>query len=157
MVAQGDAVLKGLESPILKFEDLSASEADQMIVMVAFGCGFVPSLSVRKFSLGGKTEAGQKLQGPVDGGISDPGIGLGYLGINLGEVLVAGGAEKDLEDFLPLSGRLEPSLGEEFFEPVRKHKNLYLKLKFIFILRDFPLPVNPCDQVAQAPPVQRKN
>ena len=47
-----------------------------MIVVAPFGGAFVSGLSVRKFPLGGKAQTSQELQGPVDGGIPDPGIGF---------------------------------------------------------------------------------
>ena len=105
-MAFGDPLLKGLHSILFKFDDLAASKTDQMVVMSSFGGGFVSGLSVTKFSLGGEAQAGEKLKVPIDCGITDLRIGLGDLGIDLCQILVAGGVKEDVENFRPLTGGL---------------------------------------------------
>ena len=72
------------------------------------------------------------------------GLAFGYPGVDLGEVLVAGRIEKDAGGSPPAAG--SPSAFLPRASPLNRsgfHKNLYLKLNFNFILRDFLLPVNP--------------
>ena len=83
VVVLGDAILKGFKRLILEFNDPSAIETDQVIMMGPFRGGFIPSLSIRKFPLGGQTETGEKSQGPINRRVTDFGVRCGHLGINL--------------------------------------------------------------------------
>lgn len=105
-VALGNAILKCFEGIILEFNNLSTLEADQMIMVLLSLGGFILSLSIRKFSLGGQAETGEKLQGPVDGGVAYLRMDLRHLGIDLSKVLMARGIEKDIKNLFPLPGRL---------------------------------------------------
>ena len=131
-VMAGNAVLKCFEGVIFKFQDLSAVEADQVIMMASLSHRFVSGLSVGKFSLNGKTKTGQELEGPIDGGIADFGIDLGHLGVNLGEVSMARRTEEYPEDFFPLSGRLEPLRGNQSLEKRGAHKKRDFEIDFQF-------------------------
>jgi hypothetical protein len=108
-VALGDLFLQGFKGLILKLKDLPALEADQVVVMRSFVSAFIPCFTIRKLALRGQTQAGQELEGPVDGGVPDLGVGLGDLGIDLTEVPVPGLPQKNLDNFFPLPGGLEPS------------------------------------------------
>jgi hypothetical protein len=136
MVILGNAVLKRFESVILKFKDLSAVEADQVIMMASLSHRFVSGLSIRKFPLDGKTKTGQELESPIDSGIANLGIRLGHLGVNLGEVSVAVRTEKDPQDLLPLFGRFQTFHGNQRLKKMGAHKKQILKLIFIFILKE---------------------
>jgi hypothetical protein len=89
-VTLGNAILKGFKCWVLEFNNLSAIETDQVIMVAPFRSGFISGLSVSKFSLGGQTETCEEPQGAVNGGIADFGIGFGDLGINLGKALMPG-------------------------------------------------------------------
>jgi hypothetical protein len=98
----GDCILEGFEGLILKFNNVSAIQTDQVIVMASFQGGFIPGLSVGKFSLGRQAETGEELQGAIDRHVADFRIDFGDLRIDLGKVFVSGGTEKDFEDLFPL-------------------------------------------------------
>jgi len=107
MVTLGNAILKCFEGFILEFDNPAALEADQMI-MVALALGrFILGLSIRPFPLGGQTQTGEKLQGSIDRRIANLGIHLGHLGIDLTQVLMSRGVEKDPENLFPLFGRFQ--------------------------------------------------
>jgi hypothetical protein len=106
-VTLGNAILKGFKCWVLEFNNLSAIETDQVIMVAPFRSGFKSGLSVSEFSLGGQTETSEEPQGAVNGGIADFGIGFCDLGINLGKALMPGRIQKDIEDLFPLSGRLQ--------------------------------------------------
>ncbi len=110
-------MLKGFEDLVFKFDNLPTAQADQMVMVGALGSGFVSGLSVGKLSLGGETQAGEKLEGPVDRCIADLRVHLDHLGIDLSEVFMAGGVEEDIEDLRPLTGGLEPLFGDEGLKP----------------------------------------
>jgi hypothetical protein len=105
-VTLGNAILKGFKGRVLKLDNPAAIKADQVVVMAPFGSRFIPGLSISKFSLGRQTEAGEKLQGAVNGCVANFGICLNDLGINLGKVPMAGRVQKDIEDLFPLPGCL---------------------------------------------------
>jgi len=107
LMTSGDSGLKGFECLILEFDNLSAVQTDQVVVMTSLESGFIPGLSVNKFSLGCQAEASEELQGTIDGDIADFRISFSDLCINLCKVLVSGGIEKDGEDLFPLFGRLQ--------------------------------------------------
>jgi hypothetical protein len=137
-----NSLLKGFNRLLFEFDDLATSEADQMVMMGSFGGGFVPGLPIGKFSLGGEAQTGEKLKGPIDGGITDLGIDPGYLGIDLRKVLMAGGVQEDVENVRSLPGGLQPFLGDQGFKLVRLHGFSFLKLNFKFILPVSPAFVN---------------
>jgi hypothetical protein len=141
-MASRNSLLKGFNRLLFEFDDLAASETNQMVVMGSLGGGFVPGLSIGKFSLGGEAQAGEKLKGPIDGGITDLRVDFRHLGIDLRKILMSGGVEEDIENFYPLPGGLQPLLGDEGFKSVRLHDSSFLKLNFNFILRDDPFFVN---------------
>jgi hypothetical protein len=105
-VALGDAILEGFKSLILEFDNFPTLKADQVIMVALSLSRFILGLSIREFSLSGQAKAGEKLQRSIDGGIANFRIDLRYLGIDLSQVLVAGGIEKDIENLFPLFGRL---------------------------------------------------
>jgi hypothetical protein len=106
-VTLGNAVLKGFHVFIFEFDDLSTLKADQVIMMALSRSGFVSGLSIRKFSLDCKTGAGKELQGTINCGIANFGIGFYDLGVDLREVFVALRVEEDVKDFLPLFGCIQ--------------------------------------------------
>jgi hypothetical protein len=93
-------------------------------------------LSTGKFSLGRQAKTGKKLQSPINSGVSNFGIDLCHLSVDLGKVLVTRGVEKDVEDLLPLFCRLQPFPGDPLFKSIGFNKEPFLKLKFNFILID---------------------
>jgi hypothetical protein len=121
-VTLGNAILEGFKGRVLKLDNPTAIKADQVVVMTPFGSRFIPGLSVSKFSLGRQTEASEKLQGAVNSRVANLGICLNNLGINLGEVLVAGRVQKDIEDFFPLLGCLQPFFVDLCFEEIVFHR-----------------------------------
>ena len=115
-VPLGDISLKCFQGLVFKFNNLTAPEADEVIVMAPSRDRFVPGLSVSKFAFLGQTEAGEKLQGSINRRITNPRIGLRYQGIDLSKILVPRGAQKDIENLLSLLGRLQPAVRNRRFE-----------------------------------------
>jgi len=111
-MTSGNSALKGFECSILEFNNPSAIQTDQVIVMAPFRSGFISGLSVSKFSLSSQAETSEKFKGTIDGDVADFRIGSGDLGINLCEVLMPGGIEEDGEDLFPLFGGLQPFFGD---------------------------------------------
>jgi hypothetical protein len=135
-VMPGDAVLKGFDGLVLEFDNPSAIKANEVIMVALFRCGFIPGLPIGKFPLGCQTKTGKELQGSIDGGIANFGIHFRHLRVDLGEILMAGRVEEDVEDLLPLLGCLQPFSRDPFLEKIGFHWPI-LKLKFNFILREF--------------------
>ena len=133
----GDAVLEGFKGFVLKLDDLSTPEADQMIMVPLFRSRFIPSLSVGKFPLSGQPQTGQEFQGSIDGGVPNLGMGLRHLGVNLSQVFMARGIEKDIENLFPLFGCLQTLCRDPSFEVCCFNERTFLKLNFNFILIDF--------------------
>jgi hypothetical protein len=107
----GDVALQGFKGLVLEFNDLSTSEADEVIMMVSPDRGLISGLPITEPSLGCQTETGEELQGPINGGHPDFRVCFRHLGMNLREILVAGRVEEDLEDLFPLFGRFQPFFG----------------------------------------------
>ena len=105
-VTLGNVILKCFEGVVLEFNNLPTPEADQMIMVALSLGGFILGLSIRKFPLGGQAKTSEKLQGSIDRRVTDLGIDLCHLGIDLSQVPMARGVEKDIKDLLPLPGRL---------------------------------------------------
>jgi hypothetical protein len=120
-VTLGNAILKCFEGFVLEFDNLATLEADQVIMVGLSLRGFILSLSIRKFPLGGQAQTGEKLQGSINRRIANFGIDLGHLGIDLSQILMSRGVEKDVENLFPLFGRLQafsrsPGLEEILFD-----------------------------------------
>jgi len=126
MIALGDSILKGFQGLILELNDLSATEADQMIMMTVLGDGFVTGLAVGELPLGCQPKTGQELQGSINGGVANFGIDFRDPGINLGQVLMAGRVEKDVDNLFALFGCLQPLAGNPGF------KEIFLNGKVLF-------------------------
>lgn len=131
-MASCDPVLKGFESIVFKFDDLPTAQADEMVMVGSLVGGFVPGLSIGKFSLGGQTQAGEKLKGPIDRGVTDLRIHPGHPGMDLRKALMAGGVEEDVKDLGPLPGGLEPLFGDQGFKSVGFHGCPLFEIEFQF-------------------------
>jgi hypothetical protein len=79
---------------------------------------FILSLSIRPFPLGGQAKMGEKLQGSIDRRIADLGIHLGHLGIDLTQILMSRGLEKNLENLFPLFGGFQTFSGSPHLEEI---------------------------------------
>ena len=131
-MAPRNPMLKGFKPIVFKFEDLSTAQADEMVMVGSLGSGFVSGLTIGKFSLGGETQAGEKLEGPIDRGITDLRIRLGHLGIDLRKVLMACGVEEDVEDLCPLPGGLEPLFRNQSLKLIELHGFPLFEIEFQF-------------------------
>jgi hypothetical protein len=131
-MASGNPVLMGFENLIFEFDYFAAPEADQMIVVASFAGGFIPGLSIIEFPPCGQTQAGEKLEGPIDRGITDLRIRLGHLGIDLRKVLMACGVEEDVEDLCPLPGGLEPLFRNQSLKLIGLHGFPLFEIEFQF-------------------------
>ncbi len=107
-VTLGDPPLEGFQCLVLEFNDLSAIEANEVIMVGPFRSRFKSRLSVGEFSLGGQTETCEEFQSAINGGVTNSWIGFGDLGVNLREALVPGRIQEDVEDLFPLSRCLQP-------------------------------------------------
>ena len=117
--AFGNRVLEGFDGFVLKFYDLPAPETDEVIMMPRTGDGFISGFSISEFSFLGQTQLGEEFEGPVNGGVANLRVDFRHKGMNLAEVLVPGGVKEDIEDFLTLSGRLQPPTGNPVFKSLR--------------------------------------
>ena len=120
-VTQGNAILKCFEGFVLEFDNLPTLETDQVIMVALALSRFILGRSIRPFPLGGQTQTGEKLQGSIDRRIADLRIHLGHLGIDLTQILMSRGVEKDPENLFSLFGRFQalsrsPHLEEILFE-----------------------------------------
>ncbi len=82
-VAMSDLALHGFHVVVLKFNDLSTLETDQVIMVGSPRSGFISGFPIDKFPLNGKAGPGEELQCPINGRIPDLGIDLYDLGIDL--------------------------------------------------------------------------
>jgi len=120
-VAFGYLILKGFEGIVFEFDNLSAIETDQVIMVTALCGGFVPGLPIGKFPLDSQTQTGEKFEGAIDGRIANFRVCLNHLGVNLGQVLVAWQIEKDIEDLFTLTGRFESLSGDQGLPLIELH------------------------------------
>ena len=90
MITPCNPVLEGLDCPVLKFDDFSAPEADEVVVMSLSGNGLVPGLPIREFSFLGQAQSHEEFQGPIDRGVPDFRMDLGHPGVDLGKVFMTG-------------------------------------------------------------------
>jgi hypothetical protein len=107
-VTIGNTALEGFNRFIFEFHNLPTPETDQVIVMSSASDRFISRLTVSKFSFLRQPQAGEEFQGPVNRGISDFGVGLDNLGVNLGKVPVAVGTEEEVKNLLALLRGFEP-------------------------------------------------
>jgi hypothetical protein len=73
LIGAANLILELLYPTVFKLENLSAVEADQMVVMTR-GNLFKSGPSPSKFPLEGQTRLGEQPQGPVNGCVSDGGV-----------------------------------------------------------------------------------
>ncbi len=103
-----DTFLERFECVVLELDDFSATQTDQVIVMPFFRDGFIPCFTVREFAFLCEPQTGKKFKRSIDRGVSDLGVDPGDKRIDLGKILVARRAQKNVEDLLPLFGRVQP-------------------------------------------------
>jgi hypothetical protein len=84
MTTLSDVLLEGFQGLIFKFNDLSTTEADQVIMVISFGDRFVTRFAVGELPLGREPKTGEELQGSINGGKSNFGIDFRDPGVNLG-------------------------------------------------------------------------
>jgi hypothetical protein len=107
-VPLSNPILEGFKSLVLKFNNLSALETDQVIMMAPSRSGFISGLSIGKFSLNCKARTGEELQGSINGRITNFRIDLHDLGVDLSKVLMSVRVKEDVKDLLPLFSCLQP-------------------------------------------------
>lgn len=117
-VTLGNAVLKVFKSLILKFDDLSTRETDEVIVMIPGQNRFILGRAIGKFPFSSQAQTGEELQGPIDRSVTNLRIQFGHLGIDLAQILVPGGVQEGVEDLLPLFGSFQSLAGNPSFELV---------------------------------------
>ena len=105
VVALRDVLLSTLDHRALELDDLSATHAHQMVVVLLLD--LVAGRAVVEVAFAGETGITEDLHGPIDGRVSDVGIELA----NLPEQFLAGdvtsGFEEHLQNRLALPGALE--------------------------------------------------
>ncbi len=137
-MASGDSVLKRLECLVLKFNNPSAIQTNQVIVVAPFRGGLISGLSISKFSLGGQTQSSEQFEGTIDGDVADLRIGLCNLRINLGKAFVPGRIEKNSKDLFPLLCRLQPFAGNACSkEAVLHYRSPDFEIEFQFHITHF--------------------
>jgi len=107
-VAVGDLLLQFFDFAILEFDDLSASGADQVVVMIVSAIVFIPGETVFKTVFLGNSCLGQQLQGPVHRGITDAGMRFLYPIVQLFSAQMPPCLYKQLDDGVPLACGPEP-------------------------------------------------
>lgn len=137
-MASGDSVLKGFECLVLKFNNLSAIQTNQVIVVAPLPSRLVPGLSISESSLGGQTQPSEELEGTIDGDIANFGIGFCDLRIDLCKALVPGRIEKNSKDLFPLLCRLQPFAGNACSKEAVFHSRLPdFEIEFQFHITHF--------------------
>ncbi len=131
-------ILKGFKAIVFEFDDLPTAQTDQMIMVRPFVDGFVPGPPIGKFSLGGQAQAGQKLECPIDGRVTDLRIHPDHLGVDLSQVLMPGGIEEDIEDLCALTGGLKPFFGNQNLESIRLHGRPLIEIEIQFHFKGTP-------------------
>jgi hypothetical protein len=106
--------LQRLDALVLELDDGAAMSADEVIVVRVGARVFVPGEPVLEPPFLGKPRLGQELERPVHRGKADAGVQLLDAGIQLLGAQVPAGLDKDVEDLVPLAGRLEPPIDEVF-------------------------------------------
>jgi hypothetical protein len=114
----GDLILKLFDTRILEFDDLTAPDADQMIMMLVMIAGFVTCLTITKMSLFGNPALGEKFQAAVNRRITNPGVLLAQAKIELFRRKMRTGAQELFENNFPLARRLQPLRQEVISELV---------------------------------------
>ncbi len=109
MVSLCNVPLERFNRFILKFDDLPTLQTDEVIMVFPFRNGLVAGLSIGELSLFRQAQSGKEFHGSIDRRVANLGIDLRHLGINLCQVLMPEGVQKDVEDFLPLFRGLEPA------------------------------------------------
>jgi len=103
-VLSGDFILKLFYARVLKFDNLPTADADQMIVMLIQVTGFIASLAISEMTLLGDAAFGKQFQGPVNGGITDPGIFPAQAQVKLFGREVRSHTQKLIENDFSLAG-----------------------------------------------------
>ena len=67
-----DFFLKLFYARVLEFDDLPTTGANQVIVMLIQVTGFIARLAIAEMTLLSDAALSKQLQGPVNGGITDP-------------------------------------------------------------------------------------
>jgi hypothetical protein len=136
-VLPGDFLLKLFYARIFEFDDLPTADADQVIVMLTQVTGFIACLAISEMTLLGDAAFSKQLQGPVNGGITDPGIFPAQAQVKLFGREVRADPQELLENNFPLAGRLQALVEHERPELVfclcATHRIIQLKTDFNLI------------------------
>ena len=132
-----DFLLKLFYARIFEFDDLPTADADQVIVMLIQVTGFIACLAISEMTLLGDAAFSKQLQGPVNGGITDPGIFPAQAQVKLFGREVRADTQELLENNFPLAGRLQAPVEHERPELVfclsATHRIIQLKTDFNLI------------------------
>lgn len=107
-VLQRHLFLEGFDAVVGKLLDGAASQTDEMIVMLSGNQWLITGLSIAEIDLPGYPRLGEELEGTVDRSITDGGVPLPDLPVELLHTQMAPRREEELEYLVPLAGRLEP-------------------------------------------------
>jgi hypothetical protein len=136
-VLPGDFLLKLFYARVLEFDDLPTADADQVIVMLIQVTGFIACLAISEMALLGDAAFSKQLQGPVNGGITDPGVFTAQAQVKFFGGEVGTDTQKLLENNFPLAGRLQAPVEHERPEFVfclcAAHRSIQLKTDFNLI------------------------
>jgi len=136
-VLPGDFLLKLFYARVLEFDDLPTAGADQVIVMFIQVTGFIARLAIAEMTLLSDAALSKQLQGPVNGGITDPGIFPAQTQVKFFGREVRADTQELLENYFPLAGRLQALVeheGPEFvFCFCAAHRTIQLKTDFNLI------------------------
>ena len=107
-----DLDLEALDLVIAELDDVTAVDADEVVVVVAVVGRLVARGAVAEAARLGQAAIDEELQGPVDGGLADVGVLGPDRGVELVDVRVARVREEGLGDGAPLAGHAQATLGE---------------------------------------------
>ena len=136
-VLPGDFLLKLFYARVLEFDDLPTADADQVIVMFIQVTGFIARLAIAEMTLLSDAALSKQLQGPVNGGITDPGIFPAQAQVKLFSGEVRADTQELLENNFSLAGRFQALVEQERPELVfclcATHRVIQLKTDFNLI------------------------
>src|SRR6266516_1807340 len=113
-----DAVLEALQLLARELDDLAATLADDVVVVLALALDRLEArLTVVEVALGSEPDLLEQLERAVDGGVADAWVHLLDRRVELLDGEVPRGAEEHARDVVPLGGRFETPLAQRLLEP----------------------------------------
>jgi len=107
-VTPGDLTLQLLNRLILKLDNGVTAGTDQVIVVFSHQLMFIAGLTVRQHHLTGQTGLHKQLQGTIDRGLADTGMGRLHLQVQLLNTQMLTGGKEDIQNNIALAVERKP-------------------------------------------------